>query len=66
MIYSTTNTETEILLFGITGKVILRKQTSFTTGKNELELNLNVKSGIILLRLQSPEINYGTTKVVFK
>jgi len=66
MIYSTTNTETEILLFDITGKVILRKQTSLNTGKNELELNLNVKSGIMLLRVQSPEINYGTTKVVFK
>ena len=65
-IFSTTNTDAEILLFDITGKVILRKQTSLTMGKNELELNLNVKPGIMLLRVQSPETNYGTTKVVFK
>jgi len=65
-IFSTTNTEAEILLFDITGKVILRKQTSLTMGKNELELNLNVKPGIMLLRVQSPETNYGTTKIAFK
>jgi hypothetical protein len=65
-IFSTTNTDAEILLFDITGKVILRKQTSLTMGKNELELNLNVKPGIMLLRVQSPETNYGTTKIVFK
>jgi hypothetical protein len=65
-IFSTTNTEVEVLLFDITGKVIFRKQTSLTIGKNELELNLNVKSGIMLLRVQSPQTNYGTTKIVFK
>lgn len=65
-IFSTTNTDAEILLFDITGKVILRKQTSLTMGKNELELNLNIKPGIMLLRVQSPETNYGTTKIVFK
>lgn len=66
MIFSTTNTEAEVLLFDMTGKVIFRKQTSLTIGKNELELNLNVKPGIMLLRVQSPETNYGTTKIVFK
>ena len=65
-IFSTTNTEAEVLLFDITGKVILRKQTSLTIGKNDLELSLNVKPGIMLLRVQSPDTNYGTTKIVFK
>ena len=66
MIFNTTNTDAEILLFDITGKLILRKQTSLTMGKNELELDLNGKLGIMLLRVQSPETNYGTTKIVFK
>jgi hypothetical protein len=37
-----------------------------TTGKNELTLDFKVKPGVMLLQVNSAEVNYGTSKIIFR
>ena len=66
LLFSETDTEATVTLSDITGKVIYRKQTELTAGKNELEFNFKVKTGVMLLQVTSPENNYGTSKIIFR
>ena len=65
-VYSTINTTATISLFDVTGKVIYSSVKQITTGKNEVDFNVNVKAGVLFLRVVSREVNFGTSKIVFK
>jgi hypothetical protein len=65
-VYSTINKSATISLFNVTGKVIYRSVKQITTGKNEVDFNVNVKAGVLFLRVVSREVNFGTSKIVFK
>ena len=47
-------------------KVIYRGKSKLTAGKNELEYNFRVKTGVMLLQVNSAEVNYGTSKLIFR
>lgn len=66
MLFSKTDAEAIITLTDITGKTIHTSKSLLTIGKNELEFNFNVKTGIYLLKVSSAETNYGTTKILFR
>ncbi|UAM98191.1 T9SS type A sorting domain-containing protein [Polaribacter litorisediminis] len=66
LLFSETDTEATVTLSDITGKVIYRGKAQLTAGKNELEFDFKVKTGVMLLQVNSAEVNYGTSKVVFR
>ncbi|WP_036841644.1 Ig-like domain-containing protein [Polaribacter sp. Hel_I_88] len=65
-VFSDKNEQVSTLLFDVTGKVVYRNQYQLSIGKNVIDLNLNVKAGIIFLKVYSKETNYGFKKIVFK
>ena len=65
-VLSSVNTKATISLIDINGKLIYRAAQDFNEGRNDLNLNINVKPGIMFLRITSPKVNYGTSKVIFK
>ena len=66
LLFSEIDTDAMVTLTDITGKVIYRGKTQLTAGKNELEYNFRVKTGIMLLQVHSAEVNYGTSKLIFR
>ncbi|UAM97519.1 choice-of-anchor A family protein [Polaribacter litorisediminis] len=66
LLFSETDTEAAVTLSDITGKVIYRGKAQLTAGKNELEFDFKVKTGVMLLQVNSAEVNYGTSKIIFK
>ncbi len=66
LLFSKVETEAIVTLTDITGKTIYRETVTLTTGKNELDYNFKVKAGIMLLKVASKEINYGTSKIIFR
>jgi hypothetical protein len=66
LLFSETNTEATITLTDITGKVILNQKTQLNAGKNELDFNFKLKTGMMLLKIASPEKDYGTSKIIFR
>lgn len=66
ILFSNTNTKGTLSLFDITGKEIYSSTTILTKGKNEIEINPKVNPGILFLKVRSKEINYGTTKIIFR
>jgi hypothetical protein len=66
ILFSKTNTKATVSLFDITGKEIYTSSTNLTNGKNEIEINAKVNPGILFLKVRSNEINYGTTKIIFR
>ena len=59
-------TEAIVTLYDLTGKTIYKGPINLTEGKNELDFNFKAKAGIMFLKIISSEVNYGTTKIVFK
>jgi large repetitive protein len=66
LLFSETDTEATVTLTDITGKVIYRSKTQLNAGKNELEFDFKVKTGVMLLQITSPENDYGTSKIIFR
>ena len=65
-VFSDYATKANITLFDITGKTVYKGILNLTEGKNELNFNFRTKAGVMFLKINSPEINYGTSKIVFK
>ena len=65
-VYSTINTKATLYLFDVTGKVIYNLPIQVKRGSNEFEFNLNVKPGVLFIKIISPEANFGTSKIIFK
>ncbi|MHB0756489.1 SdrD B-like domain-containing protein [Polaribacter sp. M15] len=66
LLFSETDTEATVTLSDVTGKVIYNQKVQLSAGKNELDFNLKVKPGIMLLKVASPETDYGTSKILFR
>ncbi|PQJ77890.1 hypothetical protein BTO18_01240, partial [Polaribacter porphyrae] len=65
-LFSKEASKATITLTDITGKVIYRVPAELSVGKNELDLNFNVKPGVMLLQITSEKHDYGTTKMIFR
>ncbi|MBU3012988.1 carboxypeptidase regulatory-like domain-containing protein, partial [Polaribacter vadi] len=66
LLFSETDTEATVTLSDVTGKVIYKGKTQLNAGKNELDYNFKVKTGVMLLQVTSPETDYGTSKIIFR
>ena len=66
LLFSELDTNATISLYDITGKKIYTASTKLTGGKNELDFNVKVKPGMMFLKVTSPEVNYGTSKIMFR
>ena len=66
LLFSETATEATVTLSDITGKIIYRSEVQLNEGKNELEFDFKVKTGVMLLQVTSPENDYGTSKIIFR
>ena len=67
LLFSKTDTQAEVTLTDMTGKVIYKGKNELTTGKNELSFSFNsLKTGMYLLKVASKESNYGTSKILFR
>ena len=63
---SSISTKATVFLSDVTGKVIYKSSIDLKAGTNQLEFNFNVNSGIMLLKIISAKVDFGTSKVVFK
>jgi len=66
LLFSKTDTEATVTLTDVTGKTIHKSKAQLTAGKNELEFDFKVKTGVYLLKVSSGKTNYGTSKIIFK
>ena len=66
LLFSEIETNATVSLYDITGKEIYSTSAQLKGGKNELNINVKVKPGIMFLKVISPEVNYGTSKVMFR
>ena len=66
LLFSKTDTEATVTLSNIIGKIIYRVTAQLTAGKNELEFDFKLKTGVMLLQVNSAEKNYGTSKIIFR
>ena len=66
LLFSQVDTEATVTLTDITGKTIYKENVNLNTGKNELDFNFKVKTGVMLLKVASKETNYGTSKIIFR
>ncbi|MDG1398076.1 MAG: SdrD B-like domain-containing protein, partial [Polaribacter sp.] len=66
LLFSETATEATVTLSDITGKIIYSSEVQLNEGKNELEFDFKVKTGVMLLQVTSPENDYGTSKIIFR
>ncbi|WP_397446192.1 SdrD B-like domain-containing protein [Polaribacter sp. R77954] len=66
LLFSETDTQANVTLTDITGKVIYNQKVQLTAGKNELDFDFKVKTGVMLLKVASPENDYGTSKLIFR
>ncbi|AOW18819.1 hypothetical protein LPB03_15770 [Polaribacter vadi] len=66
LLFSETDTEATVTLSDITGKIIYSQKATLNAGKNELDFNFKVKTGVMLLQVTSNATNYGTSKIIFR
>jgi len=59
-------TKASLLLFDVTGKTVYSSIIDIKKGNNTFELNLTLKPGIIFMKVISSEVDFGTSKIVFK
>lgn len=60
------STKATLFLSDVTGKIIDRRVLEIKKGVNQLEFDFTVKSGLMLMKIMSSEVDYGTSKIVFK
>ena len=66
MLYSDTNTTATATLYDVSGKAIYSSQVKLTEGRNELDFNFNVPTGVMFFSIKSDKVDYGTSKIFFK
>ena len=54
-----------IILFDITGKVVYNNKQLLISGQNKINLNVDVKPGIMFLKMYTENQNLGTKKISF-
>ena len=65
-VYSKENTKAILSLYDIRGVEVYRGQLELKPGKNVIENEFRVKSGVMFLKIYNSETNYGIKKIVFK
>ena len=66
LLFSEIDANATISLYDVTGKEIYSAPTTLTAGKNEIDFNVKVKPGIMFLKVTSKQVNYGTSKIMFR
>ena len=66
MLYSDTNTTATATLYDVSGKAIYSSQVKLTEGRNELDFNFNLPTGVMFFSIKSDKVDYGTSKIFFK
>ncbi|WP_249042007.1 ice-binding family protein [Polaribacter glomeratus] len=66
ILFSDAFTKATVSLYDVTGKEIYSAPVQLTSGKNEIGFNLKVKPGILFLKVNSKQTNYGTSKIIFR
>ena len=65
-VFSTINTKATLFIFDVTGKILYNLPLQINKGANEFDFNVNVKPGVLFIKITSPEVNFGTSKIIFK
>ncbi|TXD64349.1 T9SS type A sorting domain-containing protein, partial [Polaribacter glomeratus] len=66
LLFSKVDAKATVSLYDVTGKEIYNAPVQLTTGKNEIDFNVKVKPGILFLKVNSKQTNYGTSKIFFR
>ena len=66
MLFSNNDTNATITLTDILGRTIHKSSADLKIGRNELDLNFNIKAGTYLLNVSNNETDYGTSKIIFR
>lgn len=66
LLYSDVTTIATVNLHDITGKLIYSEPIQLEEGKNELEFNFDVPSGLTFFTIEGDTVNFGTSKIIFR
>jgi hypothetical protein len=58
--------DVQVTLSDVTGKIIYAGAARLNEGENELDLNFSVKAGVLFLNIRNEQVNYGTSKIIFR
>jgi hypothetical protein len=58
--------DVQVTLSDVTGKIIYAGAARLNEGENELDVNFNVKAGVLFLNIRNEQVNYGTSKIIFR
>jgi hypothetical protein len=58
--------DVQVTLSDVTGKIIYTGAARLKEGQNELDFNFNVNPGVLLLNIRSEQVNFGTSKIIFR
>ena len=63
---STQSTQATVLLMDVTGKVVYNMPMTLQKGMNTFEMNVALAPGILLMKVLSTAVNFGTQKIIMK
>ena len=63
---STQSTQATVLLLDVTGKVVYNSPMTLQKGMNTFEMTVSLAPGIVLMKVLSSEVNFGTQKIIMK
>ncbi|PQJ75196.1 Ig-like domain-containing protein [Polaribacter gangjinensis] len=63
-LFSTHTTQATVLLMDVTGKVVYSSTMTLQKGMNAFEMTVSLAPGIVLMKVISSEVNFGTQKIV--
>lgn len=67
LLYSEVTTQANVTVHDITGKLVHRTSVNLEEGRNELNFDFShLNSGMFFFNVDSPGVNYGTSKIVIK
>lgn len=66
VLYSDANATAKASLYDISGKIIYSTDVKLKEGKNELDFNFNVPTGVLFFSVKTDTVDYGTSKIFFK
>lgn len=66
VVFSDKAEQASVILYDITGKVVYQNKLLLTTGQNKMNLTVDVKPGIMFVKVYSVHQNLGTKKIVIK
>lgn len=66
VLYTEEESDANVTLHDITGKIVYSSEVILTKGRNELQFDLDKPNGVLFFSVKSTTTNYGTTRVLFK